>query len=125
MANYANTDIFISDPVALTKLAENLKGESLEITLDVEAGHLSVDTKWYPPTDIIVDLCTEMQVEAKVVYSELGCLGLGLMRIRLVDGVISASTHTFDIPTISAELIDIKNIDSDLYAHVAWMEEDL
>lgn len=125
MANIANTDIFVSDPAVLTQLAERLKDVAVDMKQDTEAGHISVDTKWSPPTDIISAVCTEMMTEAKVVYSELGNIGLGLMHIRLVDGVICASTHTFDTPTLSADLTFIKQVDTDLYEHVAWMEEDL
>lgn len=121
--NIANTGIYVSDPTVLFQLAERLKDVALEMTHNVEAGNISVDTKWSPPTDIIVDVCTEMKMEAKVVYSELNLLGLGLMHIRLVNGEIRTSTHTFDTPTICAELEFIESVDSDLYKHVAWMHE--
>ena len=125
MANICNTDIYVSDPDVLTQLAERLKDVAVDMKQDTEAGLISVDTEWTPPTDIISAVCTEMETEAKVVYSELGNIGLGLMHIRLVNGEIYMSTHTFDTPSIKAELTFIESVDSDLYEHVAWMEDDL
>ncbi len=135
MANICINDIYTND-MPLQKLMEEIKaiapyGNTFGIdpkTIFLLPTHpkeappvcVSLDTKWTPCVDLVLKLTASLKVSLKLVYSELGNIGVGVFETHYSEGkVYSHTSFTSNTPESVADISYVIKMCPELKGHIS------